>query len=166
VEVTKLLAENKISECTITEGETLSTASERIEEVYDASYQHSDLSDPRTVLEKQLEKKEPRTGPVDVDEMKPIVDLDDYKEGPVDLDDYLIDSDDDEFIGEFLIDDEGDGFFERQIFGYQDGFEPEVITEYPTSYVARRKFSEDFIPLAIREDEGPSSEHLGTSYEV
>jgi len=124
------------------------------------------------------------TGPIDVDEMKPVEDLVDYfrrsrprrkerpKTGPVDVDDCLSIEDDSSSVGEEVdceydngdddFDDSGiphnfvifddDSDFDRQLMGYEVGFEPPVVTEVSCLYEARRKFSEELIPSAIRED--------------
>jgi len=135
------------------------------------------------------------TGPVDVDEMKPIASIEYQPTGPVDVDDGRpvfptgavaaeaspaspsrvsggydcdtgveedggvsdYDSDEDAIawsLEDFYIDDDDDSEgFEQQMFGYEDGFEPPVVSDLATpSYEARRKFSEDAIPARINEE--------------
>lgn len=85
------------------------------------------------------------TGPVDVDEMKPIVDLEDdaYSACSSTDEDYF-------YIYDDYILDETD--FEKCCFGYEDGFEPPVegLISSP-SHQARRRFSEHVIPEPICE---------------
>jgi hypothetical protein len=105
---------------------------------------------PMLVCEEFELKKEfvPHTGPIDVDEVKPLVDV--AEGGPVDLDEaeYYSDteSDDMNFPDELIVD-ESD--VDRKLMGYEEGFEPEVIES--NAYLARRKFSEELIPAPVRE---------------
>lgn len=140
-------------------------------------YPPSKLSEAERLALARPRGREHHTGPVDVDEVKPIVDLysDDEEEvqterrdGPVDVDEYLDlpsdekEDDDDRFIlyeDDFIV--RGEEDYDKIMMGYCEGFEPEVIDLSPShmssssslllSYQKRRKFSAEVIPQPIAE---------------
>lgn len=144
-------------------------------------YPPSKLSEAERHALARPRSRQHHTGPVDVDEVKPIVDLDsddeegvhaERRDGPVDVDEYLDlpldnkdeDEDDDRFIlyeDDFIV--RGEEDYEKIMMGYCEGFEPEVIDLSPgpmsssssssllLSYQKRRKFSAEVIPQPIAE---------------
>ncbi|GKY98698.1 hypothetical protein MPSEU_000826100 [Mayamaea pseudoterrestris] len=118
-----------------------------------------------------------RTGPIDVDEMVPLVDVPSPPKlsrrvaCPIDLDDVesellLSDEDDDDDSSNAIFILEGDDLdeedFDQRLMGYVFTFEPEVIYELPpplplNNYAARRKFSHEAIPQSIHERKSSNS---------